>query len=653
MRHRARLARAGLVLGIATGSLAFASTASAQLDEINTKKLRDAVTVNGILPHERVFQTIANQNGGTRASGTPGYRRVGRLRQAAGSENAGYEVGEQQFTFPFFRDLARPTLSQVSPTPTDYETATFHYSGSGDVTGAWSSRRTTSCYRRRRPARPPAASRDRLPGRARVRPAVALIQRGTLQLRGQGRERPGRRLRRGDHLQRGPGGPHRAGHRHARPPVHDPGRRASASPTAHALVSATAAGDVVVRVSTSTETDLEATTCNVIADTPEGQPERERRRRRAPRLGRRGPGHQRQRQRHVGDPRDRRGDGRAERHAAPRSSGSPSGAPRSPACWAPSTTSRTSARASSATISANLNFDMVGSPNYVRFVYDGDGSDTPRRRTARIGADREVVHRLLRVAGPAERPDGVRRPLRLRAVHRGRHPRRWPVHGRRGHQDRRAGAVYGGTAGVAYDPCYHQACDTINNLSTTALNEMADAAAHASLTLARSRCGFFEDGSRVRRPEGRALEGVRRARRRCASRYLTGSRIPATTSIVAGSSTAVTSRPTRRPSATSRASTSRTSSGASPPGTGNWAFITDGSRTSTSRCTNTGPSSGTPSPTPSALDLDPLGGIEVAHAARTTRRSDRPCPASRRPSARRPRPGTCRRGSRSASNRAC
>ena len=26
-------------------------------------------------------------------------------------------------------------------------------------------------------------------------------------------------------------------------------------------------------------------------------------------------------------------------------------------------------------------------------------------------------------------------------------------------------AVYGGTAGVAYDPCYHQACDDINNLN--------------------------------------------------------------------------------------------------------------------------------------------------------------------------------------------
>ena len=29
-----------------------------------------------------------------------------------------------------------------------------------------------------------------------------------------------------------------------------------------------------------------------------------------------------------------------------------------------------------AKIGLNLNFDMLGSPNYVRFVYDGDGSDS-------------------------------------------------------------------------------------------------------------------------------------------------------------------------------------------------------------------------------------------------------------------------------------
>ena len=36
----------------------------------------------------------------------------------------------------------------------------------------------------------------------------------------------------------------------------------------------------------------------------------------------------------------------------------------------------------------------------------------------------------------------------------------------------------------------------INNLSTKALFELGDAAAHATLTLARTKSGFFEDGSR-------------------------------------------------------------------------------------------------------------------------------------------------------------
>ena len=47
--------------------------------------------------------------------------------------------------------------------------------------------------------------------------------------------------------------------------------------------------------------------------------------------------------------------------------------------------------------------------------------------------------------------------------------------------------MYGGVAGVAYDPCYHQACDTFFNLSYTALDQMSDAAAHATWTLARSQ----------------------------------------------------------------------------------------------------------------------------------------------------------------------
>ena len=57
--------------------------------------------------------------------------------------------------------------------------------------------------------------------------------------------------------------------------------------------------------------------------------------------------------------------------------------------------------------------------------------------------------------------------------------------------------MYGGTAGAPYDSCYHQACDTVDNLSTAALNELGDAAAHSIMTLAVSKTGFFEDGSRM------------------------------------------------------------------------------------------------------------------------------------------------------------
>lgn len=50
-------------------------------------------------------------------------------------------------------------------------------------------------------------------------------------------------------------------------------------------------------------------------------------------------------------------------------------------------------------------------------------------------------------------------------------------------------ALYGGTAGIAYDPCYHQDCDTYANFSGTALDQMSDAAAHAVITFANSTAG--------------------------------------------------------------------------------------------------------------------------------------------------------------------
>ncbi len=113
--------------------LTFAPAAMA-VDEVNTKKLRKEVTVSGILSHERALQRIANMNGGTRASGTPGYD-ASAAYVANRLKKAGYKVTEQEFDFPFYEELAPAELSQVSPTPKDYETGTYDYSGSGDVTG--------------------------------------------------------------------------------------------------------------------------------------------------------------------------------------------------------------------------------------------------------------------------------------------------------------------------------------------------------------------------------------------------------------------------------------------------------------------------------------------------------------------------------------
>ena len=40
-------------------------------------------------------------------------------------------------------------------------------------------------------------------------------------------------------------------------------------------------------------------------------------------------------------------------------------------------------------------------------------------------------------------------------------------------------AKWGGTAGIAFDPCYHQACDTLGNVNRSILDKNADAVAFA------------------------------------------------------------------------------------------------------------------------------------------------------------------------------
>ncbi|MGH3018591.1 MAG: M28 family metallopeptidase, partial [Gaiellaceae bacterium] len=135
----------------------------------------------------------------------------------------------------------------------------------------------------------------------------------------------------------------------------------------------------------------------------------------------------------------------------------------------------------------NLNFDMVGSPNYVRFVYDGDASDTASLASAGSGAVEDVFVDYFDSQDLASEPTAFDGRSDYDAFISVGIPAGGLFTGAEGIKTAEEAAIYGGTAGIAYDPCYHQACDDIDNLSDDALDEMSDAAAHATLTFAMTK----------------------------------------------------------------------------------------------------------------------------------------------------------------------
>ncbi len=463
------------------------------VDEINTKKLRDAVTVAGILGHERALQRIANNNGGTRASSTPGYAAsaayVKRTLRAAG-----YDVREQSFTFPFFRELAPAELAQVSPTPTTYETATFSYSGSGDVTGEVV---PTSDVLIPPPAVPGSTSgceaSDFVPAAA-DRPQVALIQRGSCNFEVKAANaqaagydaviifnegQPGREeLTSGD-----------LGRPFTLPVV------GLSFADAAALYAQTQAGTVTVRVATSTEVTDAAPTSNVLAETPGGDADKVI---------------------VVGAHLDSVVEGAgindngsgvstileiaeqmAELGISPRQKvrfafwGAEESGLLGSEYYVAQLNDRLLGR-----IYANLNFDMVGSQNYVRFVYDGDGDPTGIQGPPGSAEIEDIFTSYFASQGLASEPTEFNGRSDYGPFIAAGIPAGGLFSGAEGVKTEEQAAIYGGTAGEPYDPCYHQACDDITNLNTQALSELSDAAAHAVLTLARTKTGFFPDGSR-------------------------------------------------------------------------------------------------------------------------------------------------------------
>ena len=481
VKHRGlRSAAAGLAAATAVAAVLIAP-ASAD-NGTDSSALRNAVTVEGILAHEQAFQEIANANGGTRAAGTPGYDASGAYVEGL-LEDAGYAVSRQEFTYEQFI-LNSSAMEQTAPGSTVYvedtDFAAMTYSGSDDVTApvqvvdinlAGDRASTSGCEA--------ADFAGFTPGN------IALLQRGTCFFRdkvdnataagasavivfNQGNVVPG-----DDRLGLFFGT--------LDPPV--AGIPAVSTPFALGAELATTSGlNMRVAVDATVES---TTTFNVLADTPGGRTDR------TVVVGAHldsvaeGPG--------IND----NGSGSsailetalqmAELGIVPtnRVRFAFWGGEEDGLIGSDFYVSQLSARAIKEH-AVNLNFDMVGSPNFVRFVYDGDGSAfgvTGPNGSARV---EQVFLDYFASQGLATGPTEFDGRSDYFAFINNGIPAGGLFTGAEGIKTPGEAAVYGGTAGIAYDPCYHQACDTIDNLSEDALDQMSDAIAHSTLTFAQT-----------------------------------------------------------------------------------------------------------------------------------------------------------------------
>ena len=127
----------GMAVGAVVGSMTLVGPVHADPDNNSVDKLTKAVTAQGVLRHLDAFQAIADANGGTRASGTPGF--AASADYVAGKlAEAGYQVTRQPFQFPFYEEFGS-SFTQLAPNPTSYVDGVDYnlmtYSAAGDVTG--------------------------------------------------------------------------------------------------------------------------------------------------------------------------------------------------------------------------------------------------------------------------------------------------------------------------------------------------------------------------------------------------------------------------------------------------------------------------------------------------------------------------------------
>ena len=426
-------------------------------------KLLECVTLEGVREHQAAFQAIADANDGIRTSGTDGYDEsveyvVDRM------EAAGYDVTVQEFDFQTFISLTPPVLEQVSPPPAGpIANNIMAYSGSGDVTAPVSTVTDIRGCDAADFAGFPAGN-------------IALISRGVCTFA----------IKATNAYNAGASGV--VIYNNA-PGVLN-GTLGSTFTLNVGVTSVTqvvggqlaATPGLVMRLKTDTFRGI-ATTSNVLAETTTGDPDN------VIMVGAHldsvnaGPG--------IQD----NGSGSAAILEVAEQMAKVKPRNRVRFAWWGAEESglvgstlyvNSLSDAEKDKITLYLNFDMIGSPNHVFFIYDGDDSDVVWAGpgpdgSAQIEKAFEAYYNA--VGLPFKGTDFSGRsdygPFIAVGI-----PSGGLFTGAEGMKSAAEEALWGGTAGLAYDACYHQACDTYDNINLTALDVNSDAVALATLQYA-------------------------------------------------------------------------------------------------------------------------------------------------------------------------
>jgi Zn-dependent M28 family amino/carboxypeptidase len=459
----------GLTVVLVAGAVsAVGEESHAQPAAVRPESLARAVTPKQLRAHLLALAAIARRNGGTRAVGTRGYGQsvayvVGRLRAA------GYRPRLHTFSYDLFREIRPPRLELVAPGARQYREGrdflTYRYSGSGSPTAQVAPVEPTS----------PSSGCEASDFAGFPRGAVALLRRGvcvTLQ-KARNAESAGASAV----LVANEGIPGRTAPIAATligPGIGIPVLSIS-SALGSELADSARTGTVRLSVAVSAVT-RRASAPNVIADLPG-------RKRGTVLLGAHldsvanGPG--------IND----NGSGSAlvlELARQARRLGVRRARGLRFAFWGGEELALLGSRAYLQSLNASerrrlsavLNFDMVGSRNFGRFIYDGDSASPGSARIeqlfrAHFAAQRQAAVELS-VAGSSDHAPFADAGIAVGGLFTGADERKSAPLAR----------LFGGTAGRPYDACYHQSCDTVANINMRVLSQMADAAAVVALRLA-------------------------------------------------------------------------------------------------------------------------------------------------------------------------